>query len=109
MGSGYVTFKMDIPDGNVTVLRDPTPAKELRRGSAEFAWVVRTGPGGGPRPGPQSSVFFKVGSVFEETNIHRLDVVSESEFERVRLSQKVARFEPWKEFDQAAREALGLS
>ena len=109
MGSRYVTFKMDKPDGDVTVLRNPTAAIELRRGIADFAWAVQTGSGGGPRPAPQSSVFFEVGDVFPETNIPRLEMIPETKFNQIRRSGKAARFEPWKDFDHAAQEALGLS
>lgn len=109
MSSAYVTFKLDKQNGSVSVLRDPTPAKELRRGGAEFAWAAKTGSGGGPPPAPQSSVFFKVVAVFAGTIIHRLEAIPEREFEQIKASQKVARFEPWKEFEYAAREALGLS
>ena len=110
MTSGYVTFKSDKKHGNEIVLRDATPARRLEEASgAEFACAVRAGGGGAPPANPLSTVFFKVGHVFPRGTIRCVVVIPEREFEQIKASQTVARFEPRKAFDHAARQALGLS
>ena len=105
-----MTFELDRVYDNEAVLRDPTPAKHLEEATgAEFACVVKSGPGAGPPAYPQSTAFFKVDGVFDGTNIVRVVAIPKTEFDQVKMSRKVARFEPHKAFVHAAREALGIA
>lgn len=110
MSNGYVTIKPYKVDGNETVLRDATPAKHLAEASGdEFALEVWAGLGSDRPVDPQSEVFFEVGSAVGESTIRRVKEITETKFEKIKASQKVARFKPRKAIDHAANKALGLS
>ena len=104
MSNGFVTFKERKTSGNETVLRGIEATKHLAAAAgAEFAWPVVFS--GGTPPNPNSEVFFRVHPPYDETNIRRLETISEQDFEQSKASKKVARFYPQKDFQQAAQEA----
>ena len=108
--SGYVTFKLDRDKGNEYTLRAPAATSNLQAAGDVFAaWAVSFGPGGGQPPAPLAEVYFRIGAKYPGTNIHRLDPITSEEYDRIRATKPVARFHPYKDFQQAAQAAGSMS
>ena len=108
--SGYVTFKLDREKGNEYTLRAPEATSNLQAtGDVFAAWTVSFGPGGGQPPAPSAEVYFRIGAKYPGTSIHQLDPISSEEYDRIRATKPVGRFQPYKDFRQAARAAGPMS
>ena len=108
--SGYVTFKLDRDKGNEYTLRAPEATRNLQAtGDVFAAWAVSFGRGGGQPPAPSAEVYFRIGAKYPGTNIQQLDLIPSEEHDRIRATKPVARFQPYKDFQQAAQVAGSLS
>ena len=104
--SGYVTFKLDRDKENEFILRAPEAALNLQAAGDVFAaWPVSFNGGGGQPPAPSAEVYFRIGDKYPGTNILRLDPIPSEEYDRIRATKPVARFQPYKDFQQAAQAA----
>ena len=102
--SGFVTFKIEQEKGREATLRAPQPTQSVYAAGDVFAaWPVQFG--GGPTPDDRSELFFRQNGKFPGTNIVRLELISEQEYDRSKSTRPVARFKPYKDFIAAAREA----
>lgn len=108
--SGYVTFKLDRDKGNEYTLRAPEATSNLQAAGDVFAaWTVSFGPGGGQSPAPSAALYFRIGVRYPNTNIWQLNLISSEEYDRLRVTKPVAKFRPYKDFQQAAQVAGSLA